>query len=62
MACSLGCIPEGAMPAEVPAGHKQGRIQPVSLGRVYFSDIWHSSLITGSLLQERWSLFHNTAV
>ena len=28
----------------------------------YFSCIWWSTLITGSLLWERWSVLHNTAV
>ena len=27
-----------------------------------FSNIWDSNLITGSLLQERWRILHNTAV
>ena len=40
----------------------QGRIQPVSLGGGDFSKIWLSSIIAGSLLQERWSILHNTAV
>jgi len=40
---------------------KRGWIQPVSLGGD-FSDILQSSLITGSLLWEKWSILHNTAV
>jgi len=40
----------------------QGRIQPVSFWRGDFSNIWLSSLITGSLLSESWSLLHNTDV
>jgi len=40
----------------------QGRIQPVSIGGGDFSDIWQSSLITGSLLWKRWSILSNTVV
>jgi len=38
----------------------QGLIQPVSLGGGDFSDIWHSSLITGSLLHKRDEVYFTT--
>ena len=37
-------------------------MQPVRLGGGDFNIIWKSSLITASLLWERWSMFPNTAV
>ena len=40
----------------------QVRFQAIRFRGGDFSNIWRSSLITDSLLRERWSILHNTAV